>query len=284
MRYQGERLQCSLAEEPFKSWNLPAGAPWAWFYRYGIGFLIRFPGLADFEVSHDGESVMGWTAPGVTSETLENLYLNQVHPLALSRQGKLVLHASAVALSGFAVAFVGRSGMGKSTLAASFATSGYPFLADDGLDLDWRDGTPFVTASHPSIRLWEDSRSMLADGAYGLAPAISYTTKSRLLAGPDLVHADHDMPLHSIFILGDEVDEAPTIQAMTAGSAVLEILRHSFLLDVSEKEGLAQHFEEITRLATGRGIHRLCYPRNYERLPQVRDAIISHVNRVRSSP
>lgn len=49
----------------------------------------------------------------------------------LALDGELVLHASAVLFPSGAVVFAGARGAGKSTLAASLATLGYPLLADD---------------------------------------------------------------------------------------------------------------------------------------------------------
>jgi hypothetical protein len=118
---------------PLHEWAFPDGTLWTQFYRTQTGYLLRFPDLADFEVSADGRVVEGWPAPGVTEDTAQHLYLNQVLPLALSKQGKLVFHASAVEIHGVAVAFMGASGKGKSTLAAGFASAGYRFLTDDGL-------------------------------------------------------------------------------------------------------------------------------------------------------
>ena len=57
----------------------------------------------------DGGTVQGFPAPGVSSPTVEHLYLNQVQPLALGRQGKLVCHASAIESPGGALAFLGVS-------------------------------------------------------------------------------------------------------------------------------------------------------------------------------
>ena len=148
----------TIQDAPFHQWSFPDGTLWTQFYRQGGGYLLRFPDLADFEVSADGATVLGFPAPGVTSPTVEHLYLNQVLPLALSRQGKLVLHGSAVDIGGQGVAFLGESGRGKSTLAASFATEGTRFLTDDGLLLEWVDGHCMIVPSHPSIRLWEDSQ------------------------------------------------------------------------------------------------------------------------------
>ncbi|MBK8358824.1 MAG: hypothetical protein IPL15_07500 [Comamonadaceae bacterium] len=141
----------------------------------------------------------------MTSATVEHLYLNQVLPLALSRQGKLVLHGSAVDIGGQGVAFLGESGRGKSTLAASFATEGTRFLTDDGLLLEWVSDQCMILPSHPSIRLWEDSQDALVSDSATVAPAVSFTTKSRFLAGPGIPFCDEAWPLQRVFFLGDGV-------------------------------------------------------------------------------
>lgn len=52
-------------------------------------------------------------------------------PLASALQGKVVLHASAVRCPHGVVAFIGESGVGKSTLAAHLSALGFPRLAED---------------------------------------------------------------------------------------------------------------------------------------------------------
>ena len=72
--------------------------------------LLRFPGLADFAVSADGKDVVAYPAEDCDEVTIEHLYVNQLVPLALSRQGQPTFHASAVTVPGGAVAFLARTG------------------------------------------------------------------------------------------------------------------------------------------------------------------------------
>ena len=130
---QSARHQTAVGDAPFHVWAFPDGTLWTEFYRANGGYLLRFPDLADFQVSADGLSVTCLPAPEVSEATSQHLYLNQVLPLVLSKLGKLVFHASAVEVDDGAVVFAAESGRGKSTLAASFAVSGSRFLTDDGL-------------------------------------------------------------------------------------------------------------------------------------------------------
>lgn len=276
LRLGASRGQSSRAEPPFHYWEMPDGSHWTQFYRTPTGYLLRFPELADFEVTADGAEVIGFPVPGVSGATIQHLYLNQVLPLVLSKRGRLVFHASAVELAEGAVAFVAGSGLGKSTLAAGFAVSGFRFLTDDGLVIDERDGVCQVLPSHPSIRLWSDSEEALIATGVAKAPAVDYTPKARLLAGDDLKFCDQPRPLRRAYFLGEGMAEQISIRPMTAAEALTEWVRHSYLLDVEERPRVASHFEQVSRLAREPIHFRLDFPRRFQDLPAVRRAIVRH--------
>ena len=173
--------------------------------------------------------------PGVSEATSQHLYLNQVLPLVLSKLGKLVFHASAVEVPGGAVAFAAESGRGKSTLAASFAVNGFRFLTDDGLVLEPAADGYQVQPSHPSIRLWEDSEEALIAPGVETAPAVSFTSKSRFLAGEAIPFCDQPRPLRRMYFLGDGSAETIQIHRLSPAEALVEWVKHSFLLDVEEQ-------------------------------------------------
>lgn len=272
------RVQAPIHDALIHEWTLPDGALWTQIHRAESGYLLRFPELADFHVSQDARTVRGWPVPGITKHTVQHIYLNQVLPLALSKQGKLVFHASAVEIGDAGVAFMGESGRGKSTLAASFATSGSRFLTDDGLVVESLEGDWRILPSHPSIRLWEDSQlALIAAGAL-TAPPVSYTSKSRFLAGDAIVFCEQPRRLQCVYFLGTGVATAPQFERLSPGEALIELVKHSFLLDIEERELLATHFDELSRLAGRPLYYRLDYPRRFSDLTEVRKAIVDHVN------
>jgi hypothetical protein len=272
------REQALLDDLPFLEWTFPDGTLWTCFYRIGDGYLLRFPALADFTVSADGLNVTTYPAAGVSDQTIEHLFLNQVLPLALSRQFKLVLHASAVEIENFAVAFLGVSGRGKSTLAASFSTSGHRFLTDDGLQLEKGPGGYLIQPSHPSIRLWDDSRQALMPETAQAAPPVDFTPKSRFLADDEVAYCDEARPLRRLYFLGEGDTDTVSIEPVSGRDAMIELVRHSFLLDIEAREMLMHHFGQLSELARIPMFFRLDYPRRYEWLPQVRDVVIRHAS------
>ena len=270
------RFQAALALTSFQEWIFPDGTLWTRFYRTGEGYMLRFPDLGDFEVSADGRVVRAWPVPGIFEDTMQHLYLNQVLPLALSKQGRIVFHASAIETENGAIAFLGESGYGKSTLAASFAAGGQRFLTDDALLLDPADGGYLVQPSHPSIRLWDDSQEALLAADAELAPPVQYTPKARILSGDSLPFCNAARRLRRVYFLGDGSAVELMIQRMRPSEALIGLVRNSFLLDIEAQEMLSSHFDLLAEMVALPIYYHLDYPRSFAALPDIRQGILKH--------
>ena len=270
------RHQEPCSTEPFNTCDFPDGTQWTAFYRTPSGLLLRFPGLADFDISTDGRRVTCFPVPGVSEATTEHLYLNQVLPLAISKHGKLVFHGSAVEVAGGAIAFVAPSGRGKSTLAASFAVKGYRFLTDDGLVVEPTDRGYQTLPSHPSLRLWYDSHVRLLPNEPERASALAYTSKVRFIAGTRLTHCDEPRPLRTAYFLGNGSATEITFRRLTEAETLLAWAKHSFLLDVEDRDLISAHFDRIATLANGLVCYDLDYPRLYDDLDRLIEAVVAH--------
>jgi hypothetical protein len=267
------------SERLLNEWPIPGGGVFLGLYRTEHGYLLRFPGLAEYEVSEDAARVDCYPTADLAEAAAEHLYLNQVLPLVLGKRGNFVFHASAVEVHGVAVAFAAASGRGKSTLAASFAVNRQRFLTDDSLVLE-EDGDDYlVLPSHPSIRLWRDSEQALLPSGAEQAPALPFTPKSRFLAGDAIPYRDSAIPLGRICFLGEGSAGEIRLESLTPANAFLELVRHSFLLELEEPTLLASHFDRITRLARHPIFFRLDFPRRYEVLPRVRETLIDALSR-----
>jgi hypothetical protein len=271
------RTQAAINAEPFHRIEFPDGTVWTEFYRAGPDYLLRFPGLADFDVSKEGTTVIAYPAPTTDADTLEHLHINQVVPLALSRQGRPSFHASVVTVTGGAVAFLGETGMGKSTLAASFALAEDEFLTDDSLIIEETTAGCHAMPSHASVRLWPDSVEALVDGGTRRASAISYSTKARMLAGEALTHREESLPLLAAYLLEWESVDKVTIRALSGAERHMAWVNNSFLLDIEDRALLADHFDWTCRIAQTVPTFALDYPRDYGMLSQVRDAVRRHI-------
>ena len=272
----GAREQGPVASEPFHQFTFDDGSVWTEFYRTEGGYLLRFPDLADFDVSADGQKVIAHPTGEADESTVEHLYINQLVPLALSRQGRPAFHASVVTVPGGAVAFLGKTGMGKSTLAASFALTDSAFLTDDSLIIDETGDVCEALPSHASLRLWEDSREALISDDIAQAGDVSYSDKARLLAGDALTYNDKPLPLLAAYVLegGEPGDIA--IRPLSGSERHMAWVENSFLLDIQDRDLLARHFDWTHRIAGKVPTFALDFTRDYDILPAVRAAIREH--------
>ena len=281
IRYETKpaRLQAAIDAEPFHRYVFEDGTVWTEFYHSGSGYLLRFPELADFEVSADGTEVLAHPCEETDAVTLEHLYINQLVPLALSRQGRPAYHASVVTAPGGAIAFVGKSGAGKSTLAASFALTEAAFLTDDSLIIEETESGCRALPSHASVRLWEDSvEALVGNRGREQAPSyISYSDKARLLAGEALSYSEESQPLLAAYVLGSEDVPDVRIKTLTGLDRYMAWLSNSFLLDIEDHDLLARHFEWTHRISGTVATFALDYPRDYGMLPDVRLAVQQHL-------
>jgi hypothetical protein len=99
------------------------------------GYLISGPRYGSHLLSVDGR----WLRCGVKGrheQAWQRLLIAQVLPFAAVLNGLEVFHASAVVRNGAAVAFLGPSRAGKTSLALELCRQGAGFLADDVLALE----------------------------------------------------------------------------------------------------------------------------------------------------
>ena len=106
-------------------------------------FRIWAPRHGCYHVHADGLTVVG-SPPAGPAWRWERLVLAQVLPLSAALQGLEVLHASAVAVDGRVLAFIGGSGVGKTSTALHALRRGGKLVTDDVLAVELRDGVPIA--------------------------------------------------------------------------------------------------------------------------------------------
>ena len=178
------------------------GVPWYTFARCGGIVVARFFGLADFDIDTERRRVVSHPRPEVDPAIIPILLTGTIVAYLLSEGGNLVLHASAVELDGGALAFIGYSGQGKTTLASLFCAAGYPLVTDDLLPVKVDElGDVSCTPGGVQLRVrpkaeaviahFTDSvpRRRTADGRQGVSPLLTrahrLTLRAAVIPEPD---------------------------------------------------------------------------------------------------
>lgn len=117
------------------------------------GYLLRFHGTCDVRIDSVLREATIHTFDEVDEAILSVLASGTLLAFVLSMQGEPVLHASAVEVAGSAIAFVGYSGMGKSTMATLMCADGAQLITDDLLRLDLGCRPPSCALGATELRL-----------------------------------------------------------------------------------------------------------------------------------
>jgi hypothetical protein len=200
------------------------------------------------------------------------LHLITVAFNALLRQRRfLVLHGSALVRDGHAVAFLGASHSGKSTLAGLFLNRGYRLLSDDMVAVAWADkkAEPHVLPGVPQVKLWPDSAMALGQDPERLRRLNPLLEKRHWEVSP--LFADQPVPLGHIYSLSP----APSLESrrLDPQSAVRELIRHTARIAFLPLADAAAHLRQCATLVRQVPISGLSVPRSFESLPAVADLI-----------
>jgi hypothetical protein len=161
------------------------------------GFLLRFSGSCDIVLDSSLARATVHPMSGVDPDLVSVLVSGTLLAFVLAMRGEVVLHASAVHVGDAALAFVGASGMGKSTMATLLCASGARLVTDDMLRLDLRRSPPTCALGATELRLRKGA-DHLAD-RFGSAPGLRTTGDARQALLPEPATAE-DLPLAGLVV------------------------------------------------------------------------------------
>ncbi len=197
------------------------------------------------------------------SEVIPIVVPGTVTAFLLAVGGRFVLHGSAVEQGGRALAFVGVSGQGKSTIAAMFCAAGASLVTDDVLPLEFDSGDAVADAvrcirSGREIRL-RDKAASLAD-RFGADAMVRVTEDERHAVAPVTTRLER-LPLSAI-ILPRPDREHSDVRARTlrAGEASLRLGRCERIEGWRGRDHLRRQFVDVGRVAASVPVFEVSVP------------------------
>jgi hypothetical protein len=228
--------------------------------------LVWLDQVARYLVS-DGREVVVQPESGALESDLRLFLLCSPMGAVLHQRGFLPLHASAVATPRGAVVLMGSSGVGKSTLAASFQRRGYRILADDIAAVRFApDGVPWVMPGLPQLKLWPDALTRLGSNADELA-RLRPQVEKRAFPFREAFHAE-PLPLVHIYFLRVRAATEVGIERIGGMDRLPRLLHNTYRAQFVPGLGLsAALFESASRLANA--VEMTCVSRSAEGDPDL---------------
>ena len=186
----------------------------------------------------------------------------------LRQRGCLPLHASAVAIDGRAILFLGESGAGKSTTAAAFYSRGHSVLGDDVGAVRVVDGAVELRTAWPGVRLLDDSREVIRHRA--VASGFQYDKHFYRLLRPESAAAHLVKRIYFLEYATADCRLSVRTDMIPESSAVALLNSHSFLRHWrAGHELLRINLERSASIAAVMPVHRLVRPRSLGSLPEL---------------
>jgi hypothetical protein len=232
----------------------------------------------DFVVTGDGRQVLWRRLVDVPDEVVFTYLLGQVLSFCLLARGVEPLHATSVVVNGAAIGFLGDSGHGKSTLAATLLERGYRLLTDDVLVVRFDEGRAMAYPSLPRIKLTGASADAVFPGRRSV-PMNRFTDK-RIFPLHEAEYVSRPAPLRALYVISEPAEGAGlSIRRLRGRAEFLALIRHTFNDSILHIPRLKQQFAFARRLVRLVHVNALSYPKQLDLLPAVADAVLADAQR-----
>ena len=231
-------------------------------------FLLSVPNVARYLIV-GGRAVVFELEPGADPADVQVYLLGTAFGILQHQRGRMVLHASAIAVGDKATLFCGPSGAGKSTLAAALNRRGYPCVSDDVCGIDFGSGAPVVMPDGRMLKLWSDTVSHLAIGARR-GPAIRRRTDKYYIE-PESTAVDRDLPVAAVYVLRvANLERKPGVSRLGPADAAVLLRRNAYRPRVIKEIGLeGAYLRWSSDLQRRAGVFSLTRPFDLAAMPEV---------------
>jgi hypothetical protein len=209
----------------------------------GARTVLRYPGVCEFTGDALLSDVVFHLDPAADPGLVPVLAAGALVAVHLRLCGALVLHASAVAVDDRGLAFVGSSGMGKSTVASALAAAGHPLVSDDVLRVTLTaPAGPLTHRGSTESRLRPSAR-VLADRA---DPAHVRLTADDRLALRLPAYREPDLPFAACVVpLPHRDGPELVLEQLAPTGALLWLLRFPRVVGWLDPAGSAREFQAL---------------------------------------
>jgi hypothetical protein len=239
-------------------------------------FLLTVEGVARYLVSY-GKSIVIQPLPGHDPDSVRLFLFGSVFGALLHQRGLSPLHGSAIDTPQGAIIFAGRSGSGKSALAAALHLRGYPLISDEISALSsLREGV-CVLPSIPRLLLWPkviEALGLQGPHVRTVRPGIlkcHIPVNKAFIASPSKIR--------SVYVLSVTNLSDFSLRRIAGVPKIQELLGIAYRRSILPGFSLGEaHFNQLMALTRQAAIARLGRPRGKKSLSETADLIERDLN------
>ena len=245
-----------------------------WYHASSNCIVYARKGVAFFVIKN-GIEIRYKPYIGADHQEVERVLLGIPMGFLLQQRGLHTLHASVVRIGHQSAAFLGLSGSGKSSIAASFLNHNHALLTEDVAVLNLSD--MMVSPAFPWLKIGQDS---LNEMALPERPLLNLTTDSRERLGYQLDETQfcgQSTKLKNCYLLewGDQLK----IEPVEAKQAFFDLFPHTFrpITDTGSEELDAESFKKVTDFVNKVSVYKLTRPKSFASLDDCRALVEEHM-------
>ena len=207
-------------------------------------------------------------------QSVELFVLGTCMGIIFHMRNLLVIHGNAVRINDKAIIFAGKSGQGKSSLAATFHQNGYDILADDLAVID-KNGLCYP--SYPQLKLWHDTATKLEIDTEHLKRIRPQVNKYALPLTTGFYHKP--LPVAGVYILNSHNQDNYKFEQLDGIKKIPPLKANTYRYRQIKGLGLTtQHLQACTTLAQNTKIIRVTRPQKGLALNKLLKEVTKDIN------
>lgn len=237
-------------------------------------FLFRRESMGIFYVTN-GNQIVIQKSESIKDAELSSVIIGICLGAILHQRKLLPLHASAIFFKNKCIVIAGKSGAGKTTLAAAFLKAGALLIADDVSLIKFSNEVPEIVPAFPTIKICPDSLLHLGQSSMGLLPVRDEMQKFYL---PVDQFQNNPTPIDLVIILNTHNFPVIEFHDVTGYQKFLELKKYTYLhKSFSKNDYIVNHFTLVSKLASKVPVYKLLRSKTNFNLDQLIKSISMNI-------
>ncbi len=233
-----------------------------WINKDKNDYFLYWKEVGTFKVSE--REIIVSPEKDVDEYTLNSYIIGPVLAAFLHQKGLLVLHASAVKIDDGAVAFLGYSGIGKSSVAMALNKKGYPLVTDDILVIQMDNEMPLVLPGLSQTKLSSEMINFTWNRK--ITPKITVGPEDRFYCAVSNFSKD-PLPLKKIYILDESENSHNTSSSLQ--EMLMGLIHNSYCFIMFQNKAKSLNLRQCSKLMENTAVNLLKVNKSIEELPEL---------------